>query len=191
MRQTGGKGQYGHVVMTARAAAARRRVRVRVEDRGRHACRASIWKPIEEGIRDALAGGVIAGYPMIDVKAALVDGSFHEVDSSEMAFKIAGSMAAKSGVAKADPVILEPVMRVEVTTPEDFMGDVIGNLNSERGQIDGIDERGTSRVIRARVPLAEMFGYATELRSMTQGRAIYSMEFSAVRRSSEQTSQTS
>ena len=124
------------------------------------------------------AGGVIAGYPVIDVKAALVDGSFHEVDSSEMAFKIAGSMAAKSGVEKADPVILEPVMRVEVTTPEDFMGDVIGNLNSKRGQIDGIDERGTSRVIRARVPLAEMFGYATELRSMTQGRAVYSMEFS-------------
>ena len=106
-----------------------------------------------------------------------MDGSYHEVDSSEMAFKIAGSMAAKAGVQKAGPVILEPVMKVEVTTPEEFMGDVIGNLNSKRGHIEGIDERGTSRVIRALVPLAEMFGYATELRSMTQGRAVYSMEF--------------
>ena len=162
VRQTGGKGQYGHAVITLEPL-----------PRG-----SGFEFETEEGIRDALAGGVIAGYPVIDVKAALVDGSFHEVDSSEMAFKIAGSMAAKSGVQKADPVILEPVMKVEVTTPEDFMGDVIGNLNSKRGQIDGIDERGTSRMIQARVPLAEMFGYATELRSMTQGRAVYSMEFS-------------
>jgi elongation factor G len=177
VRQTGGKGQYGHAVITLEPLPRGTGFEFESKIVGGAVPR-EFWKPTEEGIRDALAGGVIAGYPVIDVKAALVDGSFHEVDSSEMAFKIAGSMAAKSGVEKADPVILEPVMRVEVTTPEDFMGDVIGNLNSKRGQIDGIDERGTSRVIRARVPLAEMFGYATELRSMTQGRAVYSMEFS-------------
>ena len=136
------------------------------------------FKPIEQGARDALAGGIVAGYPVIDLKVTLIDGSYHEVDSSEMAFKIAGSMAVKDGVAKADPAILEPVMKVDVTTPEDFMGDVIGNLNAKRGHIEGIDEHGTSRVVRALVPLAEMFGYATELRSMTQGRATYSMEFS-------------
>jgi elongation factor G len=136
------------------------------------------WKAIEQGFREALQGGIVAGFPVIDLKATLIDGSFHDVDSSEMAFKIAGSMAAKDGVGKADPAILEPVMKVEVTTPEEFMGDVIGNLNARRGHIDGIDEHGTSRVIRAQVPLAEMFGYATELRSMTQGRATYSMEFS-------------
>ena len=177
VRQTGGKGQYGHAVITLEPLPRGGGFEFESKIVGGSVPR-EFWKPTEEGIRDALAGGVIAGYPVIDVKAALVDGSFHEVDSSEMAFKIAGSMAAKPGVEKADPVILEPVMRVEVTTPEDFMGDVIGNLNSKRGQIDGIDERGTSRVIRARVPLAEMFGYATELRSMTQGRAVYSMEFS-------------
>jgi elongation factor G len=176
VRQTGGKGQYGHAVLTLEPL-----------DRGSGfeweskivggAVPREYWRAIEEGVKEALLGGVVAGYPVIDVKATLVDGSFHEVDSSEMAFKIAGSMAAKDGVAKADPAILEPVMKVEVTTPEDFMGDVIGNLNSKRGQIDGIDEHGSSRIIRAHVPLAEMFGYATELRSMTQGRATYSMEF--------------
>ena len=177
VRQTGGKGQYGHAV-------------IELEPLGRGtgfefeskivggAVPREYWRAIEEGIRDAFAGGIMAGYPVIDVKATLVDGSYHEVDSSEMAFKIAGSMAAKEGVAKADPAILEPLMKVDVTTPEEFMGDVIGNLNSRRGHIDGIDEHGTSRVIRAQVPLAEMFGYATELRSMTQGRATYSMEFS-------------
>jgi elongation factor G len=177
VRQTGGKGQYGHAV-------------IQLEPLGRGtgfefeskivggAVPREYWRAIEEGIRDAFAGGIMAGYPVIDVKATLVDGSYHEVDSSEMAFKIAGSMAAKDGVAKADPAILEPLMKVDVTTPEEFMGDVIGNLNSRRGHIDGIDEHGTSRVIRAQVPLAEMFGYATELRSMTQGRATYSMEFS-------------
>ena len=137
-----------------------------------------IGEVTERVIREALAGGIVAGYPMIDLKATLIDGSYHEVDSSEMAFKIAGSMAIKDAAAKADPAILEPVMKVDVTTPEDFMGDVIGNLNAKRGHIEGIDEHGTSRVVRALVPLAEMFGYATELRSMTQGRATYSMEFS-------------
>ncbi|HEX2140899.1 MAG TPA: elongation factor G, partial [Candidatus Limnocylindria bacterium] len=177
VRQTGGKGQYGHAIVEFEPL--ERGVGFEFESKvvGGSVPR-EFWKAIEEGIRDAFAGGIVAGYPVIDVKARLVDGSYHEVDSSEMAFKIAGSMAAKDGVAKADPAILEPVMRVDVTTPDEFMGDVIGNLNSRRGHIDGIDEHGTSRVIHAQVPLAEMFGYATELRSMTQGRATYSMEFS-------------
>jgi elongation factor G len=176
VRQTGGKGQYGHAVITLEPL-----------ERGSGyvfeskivggAIPREFWKAVEEGIRDALAGGVLAGYPLIDAKATLIDGSFHEVDSSEMAFKIAGSLAAKAAVAKADPVILEPIMRVEVVTPENFMGDVIGNLNARRGSVDSIEERGTSRLIAAHVPLAEMFGYATDLRSMTQGRATYSMEF--------------
>jgi len=176
VRQTGGKGQYGHAVITLEPL-----------ERGSGyvfeskivggAIPREFWKAVEEGIRDALAGGMLAGYPLIDAKATLIDGSFHEVDSSEMAFKIAGSLAAKAAVAKADPVILEPIMRVEVVTPENFMGDVIGNLNARRGSVDSIEERGTSRVIAAHVPLAEMFGYATDLRSMTQGRATYSMEF--------------
>jgi elongation factor G len=177
VRQTGGKGQYGHAVLTLEP----------LERGGGFEWESKIvggavprefWRAIEAGVVEALAGGVVAGFPVIDIKATLIDGSYHEVDSSEMAMKIAGSMAAKDGVGKADPAILEPVMKVEVTMPEDFMGDVIGNLNAKRGQIDGLDERGTSRVIRAHVPLAEMFGYATELRSMTQGRAAYSMEFS-------------
>jgi len=177
VRQTGGKGQYGHAVITLEPLDRGGGVEFESKIVGGSVPR-EFFKPIEQGIRDALAGGVVAGFPVIDLKATLIDGSFHEVDSSEMAFKIAGSMAAKDGVSKADPAILEPVMKVEVVAPEDFMGDVIGNLNSKRGHMDGIDERGSSRVIRAHVPLAEMFGYATELRSMTQGRATYSMEFS-------------
>jgi elongation factor G len=177
VRQTGGKGQYGHAVLQLEPL--ERGVGFEWESKiVGGAVPREFWRAIESGVVEALAGGVVAGYPVIDLKATLVDGSYHEVDSSEMAMKIAGSMAAKDGVGKADPAILEPVMRVEVTTPEDFMGDVIGNLNAKRGQIDGLDERGTSRVVRAHVPLAEMFGYATELRSMTQGRAAYSMEFS-------------
>ncbi len=177
IRQTGGKGQYGHAILTLEPLQRGSGVEFESKIVGGAVPR-EFWRPTEQGIREALAGGVVAGYPVIDVKATLIDGSFHEVDSSEMAFKIAGSMAAKEAVSKADPAILEPVMKVDVTTPEDFMGDVIGNLNSKRGHIDGIDEHGTSRVVHALVPLAEMFGYATELRSMTQGRATYSMEFS-------------
>jgi elongation factor G len=176
VRQTGGKGQYGHAVLTMEPLERGAGFEWESKIVGGAVPR-EYWRAIEEGVKDALAGGVVAGYPVIDVKATLIDGSYHEVDSSEMAFKIAGSMAAKDGVAKANPAILEPVMKVEVTAPEEFMGDVIGNLNARRGQIEGIDERGSSRVIRAHVPLAEMFGYATELRSMTQGRATYSMEF--------------
>jgi elongation factor G len=177
VRQTGGKGQYGHAVINVEPLERGAGVEFESKIVGGAVPR-EFWKPIEQGIREALAGGIVAGYPMIDLKATLIDGSYHEVDSSEMAFKIAGSMAIKDAAAKADPAILEPVMKVDVTTPEDFMGDVIGNLNSKRGHIEGIDEHGTSRVVRALVPLAEMFGYATELRSMTQGRATYSMEFS-------------
>jgi len=177
VRQTGGKGQYGHAVLTMEPLERGGGVEFESKVVGGAVPR-EFWKAIEQGVRDALAGGVVAGFPVIDLKATLIDGSFHEVDSSEMAFKIAGSMAAKDGVSKADPAILEPVMKVEVVAPEEFMGDVIGNLNSKRGHMDGVDERGSSRVITAHVPLAEMFGYATELRSMTQGRATYSMEFS-------------
>ena len=177
VRQTGGKGQYGHAVINIEPLERGSGVEFESKIVGGAVPR-EFWRAIEQGIREALAGGIVAGYPMIDLRATLIDGSFHEVDSSEMAFKIAGSMAVKDGAGRGDPAILEPVMKVDVTTPEDFMGDVIGNLNSKRGHIEGIDEHGTSRVVRALVPLAEMFGYATELRSMTQGRATYSMEFS-------------
>jgi elongation factor G len=126
-----------------------------------------------------LTSGVLAGYPTVDVKVTLTYGSFHDVDSSEMAFKIAGSMAIKKAVALADPVLLEPVMAVEVTTPEDYMGDVIGDLSARRGKVEGMEQRGKSHIVRAQVPLSDMFGYATDLRSRTQGRATYSMQFHA------------
>ena len=134
-------------------------------------------KPIEEGIKEALTTGVLAGYPVDDVGVELYDGSYHDVDSNEMAFKIAGSMAFKDAAQKAKPVLLEPVMRVEVVVPEEFMGDIIGDLNSRRGHIQSMDARGGTQIINARVPLSEMFGYATEMRSRTQGRATYSMHF--------------
>jgi elongation factor G len=134
---------------------------------------------VDKGIQEAIGSGVIAGYPVVDVKVELVDGSYHEVDSSEMAFKIAGSMAIKEGLRKSSPVLLEPVMAVEVVTPEDFMGDVMGDLSSRRGHIEGMEPRGNTQVIRSKVPLSEMFGYATDLRSRTQGRAAYTMQFKA------------
>lgn len=134
--------------------------------------------PSEQGMKEACASGVLAGYPVIDLKATLVDGSFHDVDSSEMAFKIAGSMAIREAVGQADPVLLEPVMKVEIEVPDDFMGNVIGDLNARRGHIEGQEtEQGIAKVA-ASVPLAEMFGYATDIRSKTQGRGIFSMEFS-------------
>jgi elongation factor G len=134
-------------------------------------------KPIEEGIREALTRGILAGYPIDDVKVELYDGSYHDVDSSEMAFKIAGSMAFQDAAKKAKPILLEPMMRVEVVVPKDYMGDVMGNLASRRGQIQSQEDRGGTQIISARVPLSEMFGYATDLRSRTQGRATYSMHF--------------
>ena len=134
-------------------------------------------KPVEEGIRDALTTGVLAGYPIEDVSVSLYDGSHHDVDSSEAAFKIAGSMAFRDGARKAGAVLLEPVMKIEVVVPEEYMGDVIGDLNTRRGKVRSMEARGGTQIVNARVPLAEMFGYATELRSRTQGRATYSMHF--------------
>jgi len=134
--------------------------------------------PTFDGIRDAMQTGILAGYPVVDVKVSLLDGSYHDVDSSEMAFKIAGSMAFKNAAAKAKPVLLEPIMDVEVVVPEEYMGDVMGDLNSRRGRIRGMFPRRDAQVIAATVPLSEMFGYATILRSITQGRAIYTMQFS-------------
>jgi elongation factor G len=133
--------------------------------------------PTEVGVREALESGILAGYPMSDLKVTLYDGSFHEVDSSEMAFKIAGSLAVKEAAKKAKPVLLEPIMAVEVVVPDEYMGDVIGDLNSRRGRIEGMELRGTTQIIKASVPLSEMFGYATELRSRTQGRGSFTMHF--------------
>jgi elongation factor G len=133
---------------------------------------------VEKGVKEAMETGVLAGYPVVDVRVTLNDGSFHEVDSSEMAFKIAGSMGFKEGVKKARPVLLEPVMSVEVVTPDEYMGDVIGDLNSRRGKVHSMEKRGNAQVVKSSVPLSEMFGYATDLRSKTQGRATYTMQFS-------------
>jgi elongation factor G len=133
--------------------------------------------PIQKGVEEAMTGGILAGYPMVDIKIEVFDGSYHDVDSSEMAFKIAGSIGFKEGAAKATPVLLEPIMEVEVVTPEEYMGDVIGDLNSRRGKIHAMNPRAGAQVVEALVPLAEMFGYATDLRSKTQGRATYTMQF--------------
>jgi elongation factor G len=177
VRQTGGKGQYGHVILKLEPLEKGSGIEFLDKTVGGTIPR-EYMRAIDQGIRAALETGVYAGYPMVDVRATVVDGSYHEVDSSEMAFKIAASMAVKDAVEKANPAILEPMMRVEVTMPEQFMGDVIGDLNRRRGHVDGMESRGSTQVVRAFVPLAEMFGYATDLRSMTEGRASYSMELS-------------
>ncbi len=176
VRQSGGKGQYGHVW-----------IEIEPNEKGKGyefedaivggVIPREFIKPVSEGIKEALKNGILAGYPVEDVKVKLFDGSYHDVDSSEMAFKIAGSMAFQEGAKKANPVILEPIMAVEVVTPEDYLGEVMGDLNSRRGKIEGINPRKDAQVIRAMVPLSEMFGYATQLRSMTQGRALYTMQF--------------
>ncbi len=184
IRQSGGRGQYGHAVIDIEP--------LTDEDRGEDAEMRFMFvnnivggiipkeyiTPVQKGIEEAMSRGIMAGYPAVDIKATLYDGSFHDVDSSEMAFQVAGSMAFQAASKKANPVILEPIMKVEVTTPDEFLGDVMGDLNSKRGRIEGNEERGNAKVINAKVPLSEMFGYATSLRSMTQGRASYSMEFS-------------
>jgi elongation factor G len=176
VRQTGGKGQFGHVELEVEPG--ERGSGFIFEDKITQGRIPREFIPaVEKGIVEALTSGVIAGYPVIDLNVQLVDGSYHPVDSSEMAFSIAGSMGVKDGLRKGDPVLLEPIMRVEVTMPEEHLGDVIGDLSGRRGHILGMEGRGTSQVVRARVPLAEMFGYATELRSMTSGRATYNMEF--------------
>jgi elongation factor G len=176
IRQSGGKGQYGHVVITVEPSGTGNGFIFEDKIVGGVIPREFI-KPCEAGIREALEGGIIAGYPMVDVKVQLVFGSYHDVDSSEMAFKIAGSMAIKEAVKQAGGVILEPVMQVEVVVPEDFLGSVIGDLSSRRGRVGGMNQRGESQVVDAQVPLAEMFGYSTTLRSATQGRAVYTMQF--------------
>jgi elongation factor G len=176
IRQTGGRGQYGHV-----------KIRIEPNEPGKGyefvndivggVVPKEYIKPVDQGMQEAMEGGVLAGYPMVDVKTTLYDGSYHEVDSNEMAFKIAGSMAFKEAARKASPVILEPVMSVEVVVPEDFAGAIMGDLSSRRGRIEGMEHRAGSQVIKSIVPLAEMFGYATHMRSSTQGRATYSMHF--------------
>ena len=182
IRQSGGRGQYGHVYLELSPL-----VKTEEDDKTKifefenaivgGAIPREFINPVEAGIKEAMANGVIAGYPVVDVHAKLYDGSYHDVDSSELAFKIAGSMAFQDGVRKAQPVILEPIMKVEITTPEDFMGDVIGDINAKRGRVENMEDRSGVKVIQSFIPLSEMFGYATSLRSMTQGRASYAMEF--------------
>jgi elongation factor G len=176
VRQTGGRGQYGHVVINIGPSEPGEGFVFEDKIVGGVIPREFI-KPSEQGMREALDNGILAGYPLVDIKVQLIDGSYHDVDSSEMAFKIAGSMALKEGAKRAAPVILEPVMDVEVITPDDYMGDVMGDLSSRRGKIGGMSQRGEAQVINAVVPLSEMFGYSTNLRSMSQGRAVYSMQF--------------
>jgi len=177
VRQTGGRGQYGHVVLRIEPLPPGGGFIFEDDTKGGVVPREYI-PAIEKGVRDALEGGIQAGYPVVDVKAVLTFGSYHEVDSSEMAFKIAGSICFKEAARKANPIILEPIAAVEVVVPEDFMGDVIGDLSSRRGKIQGMESRPGSQVIAAQVPLAQMFGYATDVRSKTQGRATYTMQFS-------------
>ena len=176
IRQSGGRGQYGHVVINLEPSGPGEGYEF-VEKISGGVIPKDYIPSVNEGIKEAMENGVLAGYPMVGIKVTLVDGSYHDVDSSEMAFRIAGSMALKAAVAKAKPVLLEPIVEVEVVVPEEYMGDVIGDLSSRRGKIEGMEPRGKVQVIRARIPLAEMFGYATDLRSVSQGRANYTMQF--------------
>jgi elongation factor G len=177
IRQSGGKGQFGHAEVDVRPG--EQGSGFVFEDKITQGRIPREFIPaVEKGVRQALQTGVVAGYPVLDIVVTLVDGSYHSVDSSEMAFEVAGSMAVKDAMHKAQPYLLEPVMKVNVVMPEEYLGDVMGDLSSRRGHILGMEGRGTSQVVTAHVPLSEMFGYATELRSMTSGRATYSMEFS-------------
>ena len=175
VRQSGGHGQYGHCWLKLEPQEPGEGFAFENKVVG-GAIPKEFIKPIEDGVKQAMEAGVVAGYPMVDIKATVFDGSFHEVDSSEAAFKVAGSMAFKNGAEKANPVLLEPYVKVEVTVPEEYMGDVIGDLNSRRGRIEGMEARNGAQVINGFVPLSEMFGYSTDLRSKTQGRGNYSME---------------
>ena len=177
IRQTGGRGQYGHVLVEIEPLEPGKGFEFENKIIGGSIPREYV-PAVHKGIKEAADRGILAGYPVVDIKAKLYDGSYHEVDSSEMAFKIAGSMAFKEAAKKAKPVLLEPVMGIEIVTPEEYMGDVIGDLNSRRGRIQNIERRGNAQVIKSQAPLAEMFGYATDLRSKTQGRATYTMQFS-------------
>jgi elongation factor G len=177
IRQSGGRGQYGHVWLELTPLEPGAGFEFENKIVGGVVPKEYI-APVEAGVKEAMLNGVLAGYPMVDIKATIFDGSYHEVDSSEMAFKVAGSMAFKDGARKANPVILEPIMRVEITTPEEYMGDIMGDFNSRRGRIEGMDARAGAQIIRGHVPLSEMFGYATTIRSISQGRAVFSMFFS-------------
>ena len=177
VRQSGGRGQYGHVWLRIKPLeAGGEGYKFNNEIVGGVVPKEYI-PAVDKGCQEQMKNGVLAGYPIVDVEVTIFDGSYHDVDSSEMAFKIAGSMAFKEGFMKAKPVLLEPIMKVEVETPEDYMGDVIGDLNRRRGMIEGMEDTATGKTVKAQVPLSEMFGYATDLRSQTQGRASYSMEF--------------
>ena len=176
VKQSGGRGQYGHVVVNIEPAEKGAGFVFEDAITGGSIPREYI-NPVQQGMKEAMESGVLAGYPLIDIKATLIDGSYHDVDSSEMAFKVAGSMALKEGVRRGNPVLLEPIMDVEVVTPEDYLGDVMGDLSSRRGKIGGMTQRAGAQVIGASVPLSEMFGYSTTLRSLSQGRAVYSMQF--------------
>jgi elongation factor G len=176
VRQSGGRGQYGHVFLRIEPLAHGEGYEFVNGIVGGVVPREYIGA-VDKGIQEQMENGVVAGYPVVDCRVTLYDGSYHDVDSSEMAFKIAGSMGFREGAAKANPVLLEPIMKVEVVTPEEYMGDVMGDLNRRRGLPQGMDDSPSGKIIRAEVPLAEMFGYATDLRSMSQGRAVYSMEF--------------
>jgi elongation factor G len=176
VRQTGGRGQYGDVWLEVEPSGAGEGVVFENKLKGPAIPREYV-PAVEKGVREAAETGVLAGYPVVDIKVSLTDGSYHEVDSNEMAFKIAASMGFKEGCRKAKPVLLEPVMDVEVVVPSEYQGAVVGDLNSRRGRIVSMDSRGNAQVIRANVPLGQMFGYATDVRSMTQGRATYTMQF--------------
>jgi elongation factor G len=176
IRQTGGSGNYGHAKIRIEPNESGKGYEFSNDIKGGTIPKEYI-KPIDQGIQEAMQGGVLAGYEMVDVKVSLYDGSYHDVDSNEMAFKIAGSIAFKAAARKAKPVLLEPVMAVEVIVPEDYMGTIIGDLNSRRGRIEGMEMVGNTQAIRATVPLSTMFGYATHMRGATQGRANYSMQF--------------
>ena len=179
VRQTGGRGQYGHVYLRIEPLEDRNAPLEFVSEIVGGVVPRDYWNAVEAGVRESTENGPVAGYPLIGVRAVLYDGSYHDVDSSEMAFKVAGSMALRDGAKRASPILLEPIMRVDVTTPEDYMGDVVGDLNRRRGMIEQMDEAPGGRIVGSRVPLAEMFGYATQLRSLSQGRATFSMEFAS------------
>jgi len=185
VRQTGGRGQYGHVVLNLEPTGPGGGYEFVDKITGGVIPKEYI-PAVDAGIQDAMQSGVLAGFPAVDMRATLVYGSYHDVDSSEMAFKIAASMCFKEACRRASPVLLEPIMAVEVVTPEDYLGDVIGDLASRRGHVAGMDQRANNQVVRAEVPLAEMFGYATDLRSRTQGRATYTMQFRSYQEVPEQ-----
>jgi elongation factor G len=175
IRQTGGRGQYGHCLLRLEPMGRGEGFEFKSEIKG-GAIPAEYISPIEKGVKEKMENGVLAGFPIVDLKAVVYDGSYHEVDSSEIAFKIAGSMALEDAFRHCEPILLEPIMKVEVSTPDEFMGDVIGDLSSKRAQVSGTEKRGLMTVINAQAPLSELSGYATKLRSLTQGRASYYME---------------